>query len=89
MITYNLSQFVVEEVLNTTNLKVFVYSGQLDVIVETVGTVKWAENLRWKNKNHYNAAERQVVNWGGALEGYVKSTDNFAMYWINKAGHSV
>lgn len=75
--------------LNTTNLKVFVYSGQLDVIVETVGTVKWIENLRWKNKNRYNAAERHAIKRGGSLEGYVKSAGNFCMYWINRAGHSV
>lgn len=80
---------LVEVVLNTTSLKVFVYSGQLDVIVETIGTVKWVDNLQWPNKNNYIATERRALKFENFVEGFVKSVDNFAMYWVNRAGHSV
>ncbi|XP_025833189.1 retinoid-inducible serine carboxypeptidase-like [Agrilus planipennis] len=78
----------IEHLLNTTNIKVSVYSGQLDLICCTPGTYQWVTNLQWINKAHWTRAPRPAFAVSGINEGYVKKARNFAFYWINRAGHS-
>lgn len=79
----------VERVLNETDIKVAVFSGQLDLIVDTPGTVDWVEKLNWKGKDGWLSSTRRplVKNW--IIEGFVKKYNNFALYWVNRAGHMV
>ncbi|XP_033340669.2 retinoid-inducible serine carboxypeptidase [Megalopta genalis] len=79
----------VELLLNQTNLKVDVITGQLDLIVDTPGTVNWVENMKWKYSNIWLKARRQPLVVQDVIEGYVKSYGNLAMYWVNRAGHMV
>lgn len=78
---------VVEDMLNNSTVKVVVYSGQLDLICATPGTVKWVNNMNWYGSEQYKKAARDGIGVNGILEGYVRSFDNFSMYWINRAGH--
>uniref|UniRef100_A0A0A1WN20 Retinoid-inducible serine carboxypeptidase n=1 Tax=Zeugodacus cucurbitae TaxID=28588 RepID=A0A0A1WN20_ZEUCU len=80
---------IVEELLDNTDLKVGVFSGQLDLICATPGTVNWIEKMQWNNKSAYLAAPRIGINVERILEGYEKSAGNFTMFWINRAGHMV
>ncbi|XP_029164022.1 retinoid-inducible serine carboxypeptidase-like isoform X2 [Nylanderia fulva] len=82
---------IVELLLNETNLNVFVYNGQLDLIVDTPGTLLWVEKLKWKDADTWNyiSIRQPLVIKDNIVEGYVKTTQNFAMYWINRAGHMV
>ncbi|XP_018790727.1 PREDICTED: retinoid-inducible serine carboxypeptidase-like [Bactrocera latifrons] len=80
---------IVEELLNNTTLQVGVYSGQLDLICATPGTVNWIEKMQWNNKTSYEAAPRVGISVNRILEGYEKSAGNFTMFWINRAGHMV
>ncbi|KAL1403332.1 hypothetical protein pipiens_019414 [Culex pipiens pipiens] len=77
----------VELLLNSTDLDVIVYTGQLDLVVCTPGTVRWVENLRWPGREDYLAAPRVGMGSLGILEGYEKRFDRLSMYWINRAGH--
>ncbi|XP_078042161.1 retinoid-inducible serine carboxypeptidase [Augochlora pura] len=79
----------VELLLNQTNLKVEVITGQLDLIVDTPGTVNWVENMKWKYSNMWMKAKREPLVARNVIEGYVKSYGNFAMFWVNRAGHMV
>nr|XP_003702172.1 PREDICTED: retinoid-inducible serine carboxypeptidase-like [Megachile rotundata]XP_012138025.1 PREDICTED: retinoid-inducible serine carboxypeptidase-like [Megachile rotundata]XP_012138026.1 PREDICTED: retinoid-inducible serine carboxypeptidase-like [Megachile rotundata] len=79
----------VEMLLNQTDLKVVVLTGHLDLIVDTPGTLRWVEKLKWKNAAAWKNSERLPVVANRVLEGYVKSYGNFAMYWMNRAGHMV
>ncbi|KAG7189780.1 hypothetical protein KM043_017442 [Ampulex compressa] len=79
----------VELLLDTTDLKVFVYNGQMDLIVDTPGTLLWAEKLQWKNSNEWLNAEREPVVVDDIIEGYRKTYGNFDVYWVNRAGHMV
>ncbi|CAB0039699.1 unnamed protein product [Trichogramma brassicae] len=45
--------------------------------------MRWARYLEWKT------AQRVPVVVDGVIEGYQKSSGNFAFYWINRAGHMV
>ncbi|XP_034941925.1 retinoid-inducible serine carboxypeptidase-like [Chelonus insularis] len=80
---------IVERLLNETSLQVFVFSGQLDLIVATPGTLAWVEKLQWKGAAKWRDSPRYSVNVNHTIEGYVKEYENLKMYWINRAGHMV
>ncbi|XP_014475075.1 PREDICTED: retinoid-inducible serine carboxypeptidase-like [Dinoponera quadriceps] len=79
----------VEMLLDETDLHVFVYTGHMDLIVDTPGTLRWVEKLKWKNANTWNNSVRYPFTVDDIIEGYMKAQDNFRMYWINRAGHMV
>ena len=81
---------VVDEMLNT-GLKVVVYSGQLDLIVDTVGTERWVQKLKWSGLPGYNTAPRKVIKDKTTQNpvAFVKEYKNFSFYWILDAGHMV
>ncbi|XP_011299264.1 retinoid-inducible serine carboxypeptidase-like [Fopius arisanus] len=79
---------IVQQLRNETNLEVFVFSGQLDLIVATLGTVEWVERML-ENTEGWRTALRKPLVIGKVIEGYLKEYKNFKMYWINRAGHMV
>ncbi|KYN45011.1 Retinoid-inducible serine carboxypeptidase [Trachymyrmex septentrionalis] len=80
---------IVEALLNETDLNVFVYNGQMDLIVDTLGTLHWVEKLKWKNADTWKNSNRNSLVVKSIIEGYFKVQDNFRMYWVNRAGHMV
>ncbi|XP_056635823.1 retinoid-inducible serine carboxypeptidase-like [Diorhabda sublineata] len=81
--------YLVEKLLNSTDIKVAVYNGQLDLIVDTPGQVNWVKKMNFENKHLWEQAERLPFHIEGFMEGYVKKYDKFAFYWVNNAGHMV
>lgn len=81
--------FLVNELLDNTDLKVGVFSGQLDLICATPGTVNWIEKMRWSYRDEYLSAPRLGISVDRILEGYEKTAGNFSMFWVNRAGHMV
>ncbi|XP_012341187.1 retinoid-inducible serine carboxypeptidase-like isoform X1 [Apis florea] len=80
---------IVEELLDKTDIKVAVITGHMDLIVDTPGTLKWVEKMNWKDANLWHYASRYPLVVQEIIEGYEKSYGNFAMYWVNRAGHMV
>lgn len=78
-----------ELLLNRTNIKVFVYNGHLDLIVDTPGIIYWMDSLKWTRKEEWIAADKRAIAYDGINEGYIKNVGNLYMYWINRAGHMV
>lgn len=74
---------VVADALTNTTLKVIVYSGQLDLICSTPGTVQWVNNMNWYGREDYMKSPRVGLNSGNLLEGYKRTFDNFTMYWVS------
>ncbi|XP_044736265.1 retinoid-inducible serine carboxypeptidase-like [Chrysoperla carnea] len=64
---------LVEEVLNTTSLKVYVVSGQLDLIVDTPGTYKWVMDMNFKDKQNWLSTSRDPLIVNDIIEGFMKS----------------
>jgi serine carboxypeptidase 1 len=79
----------VEALLNHTQIDVNVYNGQLDMIVDTMGTMRWVEEMTWPGIPGWKGAKRQPIMINGSTEGFVKSFKNLNFYWILKAGHMV
>ncbi|XP_043286962.1 retinoid-inducible serine carboxypeptidase-like [Venturia canescens] len=79
----------VEQLLNETDIHVFVITGQMDLIVATPGTIAWVERLKWKNSTEWHKAPRNPFAVDGIIEGYLKEYGNLKMYWVNRSGHMV
>lgn len=81
---------VVDTLLNSTDIKVVVYSGQLDLIVDTVGTLKWVQGLKWPGiKGFIKAPRTPIVLDKNLTAGFFKTFKNFSFFWILRAGHMV
>ncbi|XP_062140013.1 retinoid-inducible serine carboxypeptidase-like isoform X1 [Drosophila sulfurigaster albostrigata] len=80
---------IVTRLLDETTLRVGVYSGVLDLICATPGTVNWINRMSWRGKQKYVDAIRQPFRSDGYLEGYEKQGGNFSMFWVLRAGHMV
>ncbi|KAJ8667662.1 hypothetical protein QAD02_009325 [Eretmocerus hayati] len=80
---------VVERLLDETNLKIFIYSGQLDLIVDTPGTLLWTEKLQWRYAKQWRLSDRFPLVADGIIEGFFKRCNNLSFYWVNRAGHMV
>ncbi|XP_052817805.1 retinoid-inducible serine carboxypeptidase-like [Mya arenaria] len=80
---------IVDDLIQNTNLKVVVYSGQLDLIVDTIGTEQWVYTLSIADK-YREASRKPILDPVSHLtSGFVKTVDNFSFYWILDAGHMV
>jgi serine carboxypeptidase 1 len=73
---------VVEDLLHNTSVQVVVYSGQLDLICATPGTVEWINNMKWRDISKYKQASRDGIGVNNVLEGYSRRYGNFSMYWV-------
>lgn len=80
---------LVERILNETNLKVFIYNGQLDVVIPTSSTLTWIEKLHWNGAENWKKSERKAITIDNYIEGYVQGSTKLKMFWINRAGHMV
>ncbi|XP_068148547.1 retinoid-inducible serine carboxypeptidase [Drosophila tropicalis] len=80
---------IVGELLANTTVKVGVFSGGLDLICATPGAVNWIADMEWPGKEAYIASPRIGINVNRVLEGYEKTSGNFSMFWVNRAGHMV
>ncbi|TDG50365.1 hypothetical protein AWZ03_003270 [Drosophila navojoa] len=78
---------IVEELLNSTTVQVGVYSGSLDLICATPGTVNWIANMKWNDKDKYLSSPRVDITVDHVLEGYKKTAGNFSMFWVKRSGH--
>lgn len=76
---------IVEKVLNETSVHVIVYSGQLDLICATPGTMAWVNNLNWHGREEFAVANRPSVHTQGFIEGYNRRYENLDVYWVRNA----
>uniref|UniRef100_L7M8W7 Carboxypeptidase n=1 Tax=Rhipicephalus pulchellus TaxID=72859 RepID=L7M8W7_RHIPC len=79
----------VDRLLNETDVTVAVYSGQLDLIVDALGTLQWMEQLKWPGMKEFQATPKKPMVVQGETAGYYKSFKNLTLYWVLKAGHMV
>ena len=82
---------LLDEVLKTSHIEVIVYSGQLDWICNTAGTLRWMQKLTWEGKKEFDQAERKLLTnpETDEAEMFVKSSGQLKMYWVLNSGHAV
>jgi len=74
------------------NLKVVVFQGQLDMICDTPGAERWIAKLQWPSLDEFQAADRTPLYLDAMqknTQGFVKTFDNFSLFYIMNAGHMV
>lgn len=80
----------VDELLATTDVEVIVITGQLDLIVDTIGTNWWVQKLKWSGMGEFNRTTRLPIRTAtDRTAGFVKNHGRLSYYYIMKAGHSV
>ncbi|XP_077411859.1 retinoid-inducible serine carboxypeptidase [Vanacampus margaritifer] len=82
---------IVDQLL-TTGVNVTVYNGQFDLIVDTLGQELWVQKLKWQGLPVFNKLRWTALNDPtslGVTGAFFKSNQNFAFYWILKAGHMI
>lgn len=76
--------------INESYISVNVYTGQLDLIVDTMGTLRWVDKLKWPGLKGFLKAQKKSINFSQTRTGgFVKSFKQFSFFWILKAGHMV
>ncbi|KAH9365429.1 hypothetical protein HPB48_003219 [Haemaphysalis longicornis] len=79
----------VDRLLNETDVRVAVYSGQLDLIVDALGTLQWMEQLKWAGMKEFQATAKAPMEVDSVTVGYYKTFKTLTLYWVLKAGHMV
>ncbi|TKW11790.1 hypothetical protein SEVIR_6G255500v4 [Setaria viridis] len=74
-------------------VNVTIYSGQLDLICATKGTMDWVQKLKWDGLKSFMDSPRKPIycNKEGqsGTQAFVRSYKNLNFYWILGAGHMV
>ena len=83
--------FTVEDLLDNSNIHVAVFNGDLDLIVDLVGTNRWIENMNYNTKEQWTGERREVrhVDSYSAVAGFVQRYDRFSLHTILRSGHMV
>ncbi len=66
---------LVDAVLKSSDIDVVVYQGQLDILCNTAGALRWLSKLTWVGKDGFDKAERKMLNnpFTDVAEMFVKS----------------
>lgn len=73
-------------------LKVVVFQGQLDMICDTPGAEAWIRKLEWSGLQMFQNSPRKALylpGQTGNTQAFLKSYENFSLYYIMNAGHMV
>jgi len=90
-LTIDFMQSVVETVgqLLNRSVPVFPYSGNLDLICCTPGTVNWINMLQWDDLADWNASPRKDLKVDDIIIGFKQRYNKLHFYNILSAGHMV
>lgn len=80
----------IEYLLNYSNIKIAVVSGNLDVVCSHFGTENWIRKLKWAGLKEFLKSNRQPFAGDyPSPGGYVRKYGKLSQYWIRDAGHSI
>lgn len=71
------------------NLKVLIYNGQNDVIVNNAGVLTYLNSLQWEGINAWKQNRKRIWTRFGEVKGWVKAEGNLWFVMVNGAGHMV
>jgi len=69
--------------------QVTVYSGNLDLICCTTGTLAWMNKLKWPDYEKFSMSERKPLRTNDLVVGFQKQYKNLRFFVILGAGHMV
>ena len=69
------------------NYNVLIYNGQMDVIIDYIGTEQMVRNLPWSGKDDFAASKRHVWIVGKDVAGYERHAGALTQVMVRNAGH--
>jgi len=75
--------------LLSQGVNVTVYSGNLDLICCTTGTMAWMAKLKWSDYSNFLSSTRNPVSANGQVVAFYKHFKNLSLWNILGAGHMV
>jgi len=81
-----------ERILNTSGMKVLVYSGQLDIIIASALTERFLPYMQWPSAKAFAGAAKKVWRVEGTdaeVAGFVTEVPGFQRVIVRGAGHIV
>lgn len=69
--------------------RVFIYNGQLDIIVAYPLTINYLKKLSFKDSDKYKKAPRTIWRVGNDIAGFVHEAGNLVEVLVRNAGHMV
>lgn len=76
-------------ILALRNVKVLIYNGQQDFVVNTAGVLQYLNSLNWEGTNQWKRTEKQIWTINGEVKGWAKTSGNLWFVLVNGAGHMV
>ena len=71
------------------NMRVLIYNGQDDFVVNTAGVLTYLNSLNWEGTAAWKRTRKQVWTVNGEIKGWAKVSGNLWFVLVNKAGHMV
>ena len=71
------------------NVKVLIYNGQNDFVVNTAGVLQYVNSLNWEGINQWKRTKKQIWTMAGEVKGWAKVSGNLWFALVNGAGHMV
>jgi len=71
------------------SIKVMIYNGQDDLIVNTPSTEALVNNLSWINMQQFLNAPKVIWNVNGQVAGYAQNYNLLTFVWVIQSGHMV
>jgi carboxypeptidase C (cathepsin A) len=71
------------------NMKVLIYNGQDDFVVNTAGVLNYLNSLNWEGTAAWKRTRKQIWTIHGENKGWAKVSGNLWFVLVNKAGHMV
>ena len=76
-----------EWILSRGGVRVLIYNGQNDIIVNTAGVLNYLNTLDWPGLRAWSRTSKQQWILNGKNVGWYKNYDNLAFVLIKNAGH--
>jgi len=70
-------------------VKVLIYNGQDDVVVNTAGVLQYLNSLTWEGTPLWKRSPKKIWTIDGEVKGWAKTYGNLWFVLVNGAGHMV
>ena len=72
-----------------TSVRVLIYSGQNDYVVNSAGVQNYLNALGWSRINTWKSSKKQVWRVHNEVRGWAKTYGNLWFVLVNGAGHKI
>ena len=76
-------------IVTLRNVRVLIYNGQDDFVVNSAGVINYLNKLQWEGIDGWKRARKERWTIEGQVKGWVKMYENMWFVLVNGAGHMV